>query len=108
MTADYLVYLLKYDSAHLRFQGTVEKVDEHAVKVNGNLIRLFAEKDPANIKWGDNGATVICESTGAFLTQEKAAAHLKGGAKKVILSAPAKDATPTYVVGVNHQKYTAD
>ena len=83
------------------------QVDDKTIKVNGNTIHLFAEKDPANIKWGDHDATVVCESTGAFLTQEKAGAHLKGGAKKVILSAPAKDNTPTYVYGVNHLKYTA-
>lgn len=105
MTADYLVYQLRYDSAHLRFPGTVEKVDEKTVKVNGQIIHLFTEKDPANLKWGDFGADIICESTGAFLSQEKALAHIKGGAKKVILSAPAKDATPTYVYGVNHKKY---
>jgi len=71
-------------------------------------IRVFAEKDPANIKWGDEGAKIVCESTGAFLSQDKAAGHLKGGAKKVIMSAPAKDNTPTYVVGVNCKSYKSD
>lgn len=82
-------------------------MSENVIRVNGNDIHLVHEKDPNNLRWGDHGASVVCESTGAFLTQEKAAAHLKGGAKKVILSAPAKDATPTYVVGVNHRNYKA-
>lgn len=68
-------------------------------------IKVFNEKDPSNIPWGNEGATIVCESSGAFLTQEKCQSHLKGGAKKVIMSAPAKDSTPTYVMGVNHQKY---
>jgi glyceraldehyde 3-phosphate dehydrogenase len=107
MTLDYLVYQLKYDSAHLRFPMKVEKSD-NGIIVNGQKIRVFAEKDPANIKWGDVGATFVCESTGAFLTDASAGAHLKGGAKKVIMSAPSKDkGTPTFVMGVNHNKYEA-
>ncbi|KRX09512.1 hypothetical protein PPERSA_12255 [Pseudocohnilembus persalinus] len=102
---DYLIYQLRYDSAHLKFNVPIEKVNDSTISVNGQQIRIFNEKNPADIKWGDVGATVVCESTGAFLTQEKAQGHIKGGAKKVILSAPAKDNTPTYVVGVNHQKY---
>lgn len=107
MDVDYLIYQLKYDSAHLKFPGKIEKVDDHTIKVNGQNITLYKEKDPAQLKWGDAGADIVCESTGAFLTQEKAAAHLKGGAKKVILSAPAKDDTPTFVYGVNHKNYVA-
>jgi len=100
-----MVYQLKYDSTHLRFPGTVEADGDKHIKINGKKIRVFTEKDPANIKWGEEGAKIVCESTGVFLTQEKAAAHLKGGAKKVIMSAPAKDNTPTYVVGVNCKSY---
>lgn len=105
---DYLIYQLKYDSAHGVFKGTVEKVDEQNIRVNGQNIRVFNELKPSDVKWGDYGADIICESSGAFLTQEKAQGHLTGGAKKVILSAPAKDNTPTYVVGVNHNQYTKD
>ena len=105
MSLDYLVYQLKYDSAHLRFPFEVEKFDKGII-VNGKKILVFAEKDPANIKWGDSGVNIVCESTGAFLTDEKAGLHLKGGAKKVIMSAPSKDKdTPTFVVGVNHLNY---
>ena len=68
MDMDYLIYLLKYDSAHLRFPGTVEKVDSHHVKINGKVVTLFNEKDPAQIKWGESGADIICESTGVFIT----------------------------------------
>ncbi|EGR32629.1 hypothetical protein IMG5_076590 [Ichthyophthirius multifiliis] len=107
MNTDYLIYQLKYDSAHGKLHGTVEKVNENLIKINGNNVHLTHEKDPNMLKWGDFGTHIVCESTGAFLTQEKAAGHIKGGAKKVILSAPAKDATPTYVVGVNHKNYKA-
>jgi len=103
-----LIYQLKYDSSHGVFKGTVEKVNEQTIRVNGKDIRIFNELKPSDIKWGDYGADIICESSGAFLTQEKAQGHLTGGAKKVILSAPAKDNTPTYVVGVNHNQYTKD
>lgn len=92
---------MRYDSAHGRAPFTVEKGNKGVV-INGKEVRVFNEKDPANIKWGDAGATLVVEATGAFLTDEKAALHLKGGAKKVIMSAPSKDNTPTYVVGVNH------
>lgn len=107
MNLDYLVYLLQYDSVHGRFNGTIKKLDD-GIEVNGHKVKVFAEKDPAAIKWGDVGADYICESTGAFLKKEKAEAHLKGGAKKVILSAPPKDDAPIYVYGVNHKKYTKD
>lgn len=96
---------MKYDSSHLRFPGTIEKIDSNTFSVNGKRVTLYNEKDPANIGWGKSGVDIVCESTGVFLSQEAAQAHLKGGAKKVILSAPAKDNSPTYVVGVNHNKY---
>ena len=85
-----LRYLLTYDSAHLRFPFKVEEW-EHGVSVNGKKIRLFSEKDPANIPWAENGVVTVCESTGKFLTTEKCQAHIKGGAKKVVISAPPKD-----------------
>ncbi|ORX87258.1 glyceraldehyde-3-phosphate dehydrogenase, partial [Anaeromyces robustus] len=100
---DYMVYLTKYDSTHGRFNGTVEAKNGKLV-VNGKEVSVFAERDPANIKWGEAGAEYIVESTGVFTLTEKASAHLKGGAKKVIISAPSKDA-PTFVVGVNLDKY---
>merc|ERR1712018_712483 len=103
-----MVYQLKYDSVHKRFDGTIaaegEGAEEYLV-VNGNKIRVFHEKDPGSIPWGASGAAYICESTGVFTAQEKAELHLKGGAKKVIISAPPKDAVPIYVVGVNHTDY---
>jgi glyceraldehyde 3-phosphate dehydrogenase len=104
---DYLLYLLKYDSVHGQFKGTLEKY-EHGLVVNGHKVRVFGEKDPSAIKWGDVGADYIAEATGAFTGKEKAALHLKGGAKKVIISAPPKDDVPIYVVGVNHNEYKAD
>ena len=104
---DYLAYMLKYDSTHGRFDGTVEVVNGNLV-VNGKTIRVTAERDPANLKWNEVGAEVVIESTGFFLTQELAQKHIDAGAKKVVLSAPAKDDTPTFVVGVNHEKLTAD
>jgi glyceraldehyde 3-phosphate dehydrogenase len=104
---DYCAYMLKYDSTHGRFNGTVEVKDGKLV-VNGHSIRVTAEKDPANLKWGEVGADYVVESTGLFLTKEKGELHLKAGAKKVVLSAPAKDDTPTYVMGVNHASYTSD
>jgi len=108
LPVDYLIYMLHYDSAHGRFNGTIEKVDDHTIKVNGQTVRIFNEMKPADIKWGDVGATIVCESTGVFLSQDKAQGHITGGAKKVILSAPPKDNTPTYVYGVNHTQYKAD
>jgi len=99
----YMVYMFKYDSTHGRFKGTVEIKDEKFV-FNGHPISVFQERDPANIKWAENGAEYIVESTGVFTTKEKAGAHLKGGAKKVIISAPSADA-PMYVCGVNLDAY---
>jgi len=102
----YMAYMLKYDSTHGRFSGTVDVKDGKLV-VNGNPIRVTAEKDPANLKWNEVGAEVVVESTGLFLTQETAQKHIDAGAKKVVLSAPAKDDTPTFVMGVNHKSMTA-
>ncbi|MEI5985239.1 MULTISPECIES: type I glyceraldehyde-3-phosphate dehydrogenase [Sphingobacterium] len=104
---DYLAYMLKYDSTHGKFDGTVEVKDGHLV-VNGKEIRITAEKDPANLKWDEVGAEVIIESTGFFLTKELAQKHIDAGAKKVIMSAPAKDDTPTFVMGVNHKDLKAE
>ncbi|GAA4136768.1 glyceraldehyde-3-phosphate dehydrogenase [Sphingobacterium kyonggiense] len=104
---DYLAYMLKYDSTHGQFDGTVEVKDGNLV-VNGKTIRITAEKDPANLKWNEVGAEVIIESTGFFLTQELAQKHIEAGAKKVIMSAPAKDDTPTFVMGVNHKELKAE
>ncbi len=104
---DYLAYMLKYDSTHGQFDGTVEVKDGNLI-VNGKTIRVTAEKDPANLKWNEVGAEVIIESTGFFLTQETAQKHIDAGAKKVIMSAPAKDDTPTFVMGVNHKDLKAD
>ena len=101
---DYMAYMLKYDTVHGRFDGTVEVLDG-ALVVNGNKIRVTAEKDPANLKWDEVGAEYVVESTGLFLTREKAEAHLKAGAKRVIMSAPSKDDTPMFVYGVNHTSY---
>ncbi len=103
---DYMAYMLKYDSTHGIFEGTVEVKDGHLV-VNGKTIRVTAEKDPSNLKWNEIGAEYIIESTGLFLTQELAQKHLEAGARKVVMSAPAKDDTPTFVMGVNHKKLTA-
>src|SRR6478735_5406121 len=103
---DYMAYMLKYDSTHGQFKGTIAVEGGHLV-VNGKTIRVTAEKDPANLKWSDVGAEVIIESTGLFLTQETAQKHIDAGAKKVVMSAPAKDDTPTFVMGVNHKKLTA-
>jgi glyceraldehyde 3-phosphate dehydrogenase len=103
---EYMAYMLKYDSTHRKFEGTVEVKDKNLV-VNGKTIRVTAEKDPATLKWGDIGAEIIIESTGLFLTQADAQKHITAGAKKVVLSAPAKDDTPTFVMGVNHDKLTA-
>ena len=104
---DYLAYMLKYDSTHGKFDGTVEVKDGHLV-VNGQTIRVTAERDPANLNWGEVGAEVIIESTGFFLTKETAQKHIDAGAKKVVMSAPAKDDTPTFVMGVNHKELKGD
>ena len=101
---NYMAYMLKYDSTQGRFNGTVEVSDGKLI-VNGKAIRVTAEKDPANLKWGDVGATAVIESTGLFLDDAKARLHIQAGAKKVILSAPSKDATPMFVMGVNHTTY---
>lgn len=104
---EYMAYMLKYDSTHGRFKGTVEVKDGKLV-VNGKAIRVTAEKDPANLKWNEVGAEYVVESTGLFLTKEKAEAHIKAGAKRVVMSAPSKDDTPMFVMGVNHAKYTKE
>jgi glyceraldehyde 3-phosphate dehydrogenase len=103
---EYMAYMLKYDSTHGRFDGTAEAKDGHLI-VNGKKIRVTAEKDPANLKWSEVGAEIVIESTGLFLTQADAQKHIVAGAKKVVLSAPAKDDTPTFVMGVNHKLLTA-
>ncbi len=103
---DYMAYMLKYDSTHGPFKGTIAVEGGHLV-VNGKTIRVTAEKDPSNLKWGEIGAEIIIESTGLFLTQETAQKHIDAGAKKVVMSAPAKDDTPTFVMGVNNKKLTA-
>ena len=104
LDADYLAYMLKYDSVHGKCEGSIE-VEGNYLIVNGNKIRLTAEMDPANLKWNEVGADVVVESTGLFLTDEKARKHIEAGAKKVIMSAPSKDATPMFVYGVNHKTY---
>jgi glyceraldehyde 3-phosphate dehydrogenase len=101
---EYLAYMLRYDSVHGRFTGDI-KVEGTNLIVNGKKIRLTAEKEPANLKWNEVGAEVVIESTGLFLTDEKARAHITAGAKKVIMSAPSKDATPMFVFGVNDKTY---
>ena len=101
---DYLAYMLKYDSVHGNFPGDIA-VDGSSMIVNGKSIRLTAERDPANLKWGDVGADLVIESTGFFLTEETCQKHLDAGAKKVVQSAPSKDATPMFVYGVNHKTY---
>ena len=108
MAPDYMVYNVKYDTMHGRFQGEISNTEDSLI-VNGKTVKVFAEMDPANIPWGSVGAEYIVESTGVFATTEKASAHLKGGAKKVVISAPAKDKeTPTFVCGVNLDTYTPE
>lgn len=104
---DYMAYMLKYDSTHGRFDGTVD-VKNGQLVVNGKSIRVTAEKDPANLKWGDVGAEIVIESTGLFLTRETAQKHIAAGAKRVVMSAPAKDDTPTFVMGVNHKSLKSE
>jgi glyceraldehyde 3-phosphate dehydrogenase len=106
MDLEYMVYMFKYDSTHGTWNGTVEAKDGKLV-INGKAISVFAERDPASIPWGQSGATYVVESTGVFTVTDKANAHLKGGAKKVIISAPSADA-PMFVMGVNEEKYTTD
>ena len=103
---DYLAYMLKYDTMHGQFKGTIEAdVEKSLLIVNGHAIRVTAEKDPANLKWNEVGAEYVVESTGLFLTEEKAKAPLAAGAKYVVMSAPSKDATPMFVCGVNTDTY---
>ena len=104
ISADYMAYMVKYDTAHGRFDGEVSNKDEHTLVVNGKEIKVYNEMDPANIPWGKDGVDYVLECSGVFTTMEKAEAHLKGGAKKVIISAPSKDA-PMFVMGVNHETY---
>lgn len=106
IAVDYAAYMFKYDSTHGRFKGEVSHTDDSLV-VNGKNIKVFNEKDPAAIQWGSVGADYVVESTGVFTEQAKAEAHLKGGAKKVVISAPSKDA-PMFVMGVNNQEYKSD
>jgi glyceraldehyde 3-phosphate dehydrogenase len=104
---DYLAYMLKYDSVHGNFKGDI-KVDGNNLVVNGKKIRLTAEKDPANLKWNEAGADIVLECTGFFLDDESCQAHMKAGAKKVVMSAPSKDKTPMFVYGVNHTAYAGE
>ncbi len=104
LDVEYMAYMLRYDTAHGRFDGTVE-VSDGMLVVNGNKIRITAEKDPANLRWDEAGADYVVESTGLFLTAELASAHLKAGAKRVVMSAPSKDDTPMFVMGVNNLEY---
>ncbi len=103
---DYLAYMLKYDSVHGKFGGEV-KVENGNLIVNGQTIRVTAERDPANLKWDEVGADIVIEATGLFLTKETAGKHIEAGAKKVVLTGPSKDDTPMFVMGVNHEKVTA-
>lgn len=104
---DYMAYMLKYDSTHGRFNGTVE-VKDGALVVNGKSIRVTSERNPKDLKWGDVGAEYVVESTGLFLTKESAQGHIDAGAKKVVMSAPSKDDTPMFVMGVNNTSYKND
>ncbi len=104
---DYIAYMLKYDSTHGRFDGDIS-VEEGALVVNGKKIRITSEPNPADLKWGEVGAEYVVECTGLFLTKQKVQGHLDAGAKKVIMSAPSKDDTPMFVMGVNNKTYTSD
>ena len=107
LDVDYMAYMLKFDSTHGKFKGTVEVNDGHLL-VNGKTVRVTAERDPANLAWNDIGADVVVEATGLFLTEETAGKHIQAGAKKVVLSAPSKDDTPMFVMGVNHNSYAGE
>ncbi|HCM1963213.1 glyceraldehyde-3-phosphate dehydrogenase, type I [Salmonella enterica subsp. salamae] len=104
LDVNYMAYMLKYDSTHGRFDGTVE-VDNGQLIVNGKIIRVTTERDPNNLKWGEIGVDVVAEATGIFLTDETARKHITAGAKKVVLTGPSKDNTPMFVKGVNFDKY---
>lgn len=108
MDMDYLLYQLKYDTVHGRFKHDIKKISDNQFEINGKKITLTNEKNPDAIKWGDHKASVVMECTGAFLTTEHGKKHLANGAKKVILSAPPKDETPLFVVGVNHNDYKGE
>ncbi|HHU33793.1 MAG TPA: aldehyde dehydrogenase, partial [Bacteroidetes bacterium] len=107
ISVDYMAYMLKYDTVHGQFKGSIDIKDGKLV-VNGKAIRVTSEKDPVNLKWGEVGAEYVVESTGIFLTKEKAQAHITAGAKRVVMSAPSKDDTPMFVFGVNHKKYAGE
>ena len=107
ISVEYMAYMLRYDTMHGQFKGTIEVKDGNMV-VNGQSIRVTAEKDPANLKWNEVGAEYVVESTGLFLTKEKAEAHIKAGAKRVVMSAPSKDDTPMFVMGVNNDTYKGE
>ena len=104
---DYLAYLLRYDSTHRRFPGEIKVVDGHLM-VNDSHIRVTAERDPRQLRWGEVGADYVLESTGFFLTNDTARQHLEAGAKRVVMSAPSKDDTPMFVMGVNHNSYAGE
>lgn len=104
MDIEYMAYLFKYDSTHGKYKGTVE-VAENKLIIDGKAVQVFACRDPSEIPWGSANAHYVCESTGVFTTSEKASLHIAGGCKKVVISAPPKDSTPMYVMGVNHTSY---
>lgn len=104
---DYLAYLLRYDSTHRRFPGEI-RVEDNLLVVDGQPIRITAERDPSNIRWGDVGADYVLESTGFFLTDPLARSHIKAGARRVVMSAPSKDHTPMFVMGVNNSSYAGE
>jgi glyceraldehyde 3-phosphate dehydrogenase len=104
---DYLAYMLKYDTVHGRFQGTIETEGNHLI-INGKRVRITAEKDPANLKWSEVEAEYVIESTGLFTTRDKCNAHIAAGARRVIISAPPKDESPMFVMGVNHNTYKGE
>jgi glyceraldehyde 3-phosphate dehydrogenase len=108
MNMDYLLYQLRYDTVHGRFPHNIKKISDKQFEIEGQVITLTSEKAPETIKWGDLGANCVMECTGAFLTTEHGKKHLANGAKKVILSAPPKDDTPIFVMGVNHHEYKKD
>jgi glyceraldehyde 3-phosphate dehydrogenase len=107
LDVDYMAYMLKFDSTHGRFNGTVEVKDGHLI-VNGKNVRVTAERDPGNLAWNDIDTDVVVEATGLFLTDETSGKHIQAGAKKVVLSAPSKDETPMFVMGVNHNNYAGE